>query len=202
MPKIRADSIEAHKEQTRRHLLAAAHAILAETRSARLDLAEVAYRARIGRTTLYEYFRDRDDVIASLVEERLPQVVAGVIASVREQVPGDRLLALAEALLSFVVDDPVLGSILHRELPKLSEGAQDRIRLAHLELSVEMGRVYREGVAAGVFRPMPPDLAGRLLQDVVQSAARVLFSTPDPAARLGEVGDALRAFLAGGFGTR
>lgn len=202
MPKIRARSIEEHKEQTRRHVLAAAHEILAETRSAHLDLAEVAHRARIGRTTLYEYFRDRDDVIASLVEERLPQVVADVIASVREPAPGDRLLALAGALLRFVVDDPVLGLILHRELPRLSEGAQDRIRLAHLELSAEMGRVYREGVAAGVFRPMPPDLAGRFLQDVVQSAARVLFRTPDPASRLDEVGDAMRSFLAGGFGTR
>lgn len=199
MPRIRAENIEAHKEQTRRHVLAAAHDMLAETGSARVDLAELAHRAGIGRTTLYEYFRDRDDLVASLVEERLPRVVAVAIAAAPGLRPEERLGGLAEAFLRFVVDDRALGLILHRELPRLSEVAQDRIRLAHLELSIEMGRVYRDGVASGVFRPMAQDLAGRFLQDIVMAAARVLLATADPHARLPEVAAEMRAFLAGGF---
>ena len=59
---------------------------------------DVASAVGIGRTTLYEYFRDKDDLIASLVEERLPVVVDEMIESV-SPVEGveERILALASA---------------------------------------------------------------------------------------------------------
>jgi AcrR family transcriptional regulator len=82
MPRIRAETIEAHKALTRSDIVDAAHEILAEMGSADISLAEVAHAAGIGRTTLYEYFRDKDDLIASLVEERLPVVVDEMIESV------------------------------------------------------------------------------------------------------------------------
>ncbi|MEX0668083.1 MAG: helix-turn-helix domain-containing protein, partial [Acidimicrobiia bacterium] len=72
MPRIRAGSIEEHKVLTRRQILAAARMLLAETGNGDLNLGDLAAVAGIGRTTLYEYFRDRDDLVASLVEDALP----------------------------------------------------------------------------------------------------------------------------------
>ncbi len=65
MPRIKAASIDEHKLLTRRHILAATRELLAENGNADLNLAELAAIAEIGRTTIYEYFRDRDDLIAS-----------------------------------------------------------------------------------------------------------------------------------------
>jgi AcrR family transcriptional regulator len=151
--------------------------------------------AGIGRTTLYEYFKDRDDLIASLVEDALPGVIAGLVARLDlRRAPNDLLLDLAELVVDFVATDPVLGVILHREVSRLGGNAQDRIRLAHTDLSAAMMGMYQGGVTIGKFRSIAPDLAGRLIQDTIMSAARVLITAP---SRRAEVTTELRAFLRG-----
>lgn len=203
MPRIRAENIESHKALTRRDILVATHEILAEAGSADISLAEVAHQAGIGRTTVYEYFRDKDDLIATLVEERLPEVVVGLIADLPPGLPADeRIAELAVATVRFVVSDPVLGLILHRELPRLSSKAQERIMVAHADLAVEMVSVYRAGVEEGLFRPFAPDIVGRFVEDLIMSAARVLIAAPDPEARLAEVEAELVSFLLGGLRSR
>jgi AcrR family transcriptional regulator len=200
VPRIRAENIEAHKAQTRTDIVDAAQRLITEVGSADISLAEVAHEAGIGRTTLYEYFRDKDDLIASLVEERLPEIIDEVVASIDALAPvEDQLSNLAEATVEFIFSDRVLGLILHRELPRLSPVAQDRIRMSHSDLAGAMVGIYREGVQAGLFRPMAPDIAGRFINEVIMAAAKVLIAAPDPAARFPEVATELRAFLLGGL---
>jgi len=99
-------------------------------------------------------------------------------------------------VVEFVATDPVLGVILHREVPRLGSSAQDRIRLAHTDLSAAMMGTYQSAVAAGRFRPVAPDLAGRLIQDTIMSFARSVIMAP---SRLPEIRSELRAFLQGGL---
>lgn len=197
MPRIKAGSIAAHKALTRRQILDATRQLLAETGSADLNLADLAAGAGIARTTIYEYFRDRDDLIASLVEDALPGVVLELISGIEAVRPaGQRLLDLAELVVEFVATDPVLGLILHREVPRLGVTAQDRIRLAHGDLSAAVAVTFQQAVDAGHFRAMAPDLAGRFIQDTIMSAARAVIASPH---RLPEVRRTLRTFLEGGL---
>lgn len=199
MPRIRAANIEAHKLLTRREILDAVYSLLEETGSADVSMGDVARSVGIGRTTLYDYFRDKDDLIATLVEERLPEVLETVRCEMGLQGPVERITELAVLTVRFVVVDPVLGLILHREAPLLSQGSQDRIRMAHSDLAAEMVGAYRQGVAEGVFRPISPDIIGRFLQDIILSAAKALIAAPVPSARLAEVEAELKAFLIGGL---
>lgn len=203
MPRIKAGSIGEHKQITRNQILAATQELLSETGSADLNLADVAASAGIGRTTLYEYFRDRDDLIASLVEETLPGVIDDLIARVDEGHPPDRqLLDLAGAVVEFVATDPVLGVILHKEAPRLGAAAQDRIRMAHTDLSSAVMASYQAAVESEKFEPLPPDLAGRFIQDAMMSAARAVIAASAPEQRLEEVTSALRQFLSHGLSAR
>lgn len=200
MPRIRAESIEAHKALTRSDIVDAAHEILAEMGSADISLAEVAFAAGIGRTTLYEYFRDKDDLIASLVEERLPVVVDEMIESVSDIAEVEtRILALASATVRFVISDPVLGVILHRELPRLSADAQTRIREAHADLAREMTATWMLGVEQGRFRSMAPDAAGRFMNELIMAAAKILIASNHAETRFPEVVADLEHFLRGGL---
>lgn len=198
MPRIRAASIDEHKELTRRALVDAARALIDEAGTAEVPLGEIALAAGVGRTTFYEYFEDRDDVIATLVEEKLPLVIADLISSVPDDLPTpDRLARLAVATVRFVATDRVFGMILHREVGRMSPAAQIRIRDSHSQLSTEMATIYRKGVGEGVFRPLPPYLVGRFMQDTIMSAARALI---EDESRLGEVTSGLETFLLGGLG--
>ncbi|HEY7703473.1 MAG TPA: hypothetical protein VID03_01425 [Acidimicrobiia bacterium] len=197
MPRIRAGSIEQHKALTRSQILMATQDLLEV--KADISLGDVAAQVGIGRTTMYEYFDDRDDLIAALVESSLPKVIGEILAGLPPSGAEERMSALVAGTLRFVATDPVLGLILHRELPRLRERAQDRIRLAHADLIGEVGTVYSEGVEEGVFRRIPVDLAARLIQDSIMSAARVVLSAPDPGQRLEAVTFEVKRFLLQGL---
>lgn len=198
MPRIRAASIDEHKLLTRAALLDSARDLIEETGTAQMNLGEVALAAGVGRTTFYDYFDDRDDLIASLVEEELPNVLARLIASVSEDLSiPERLSELAARTVEFVATDRVFGVILHREVGLLSQDAQDRILESHVELSTEMADLYRQGVMAGQFRTFSPALAGGLIQDTIMSGARVLIDERD---NLEAVIEGVKSYLLGGLG--
>lgn len=200
MPRIRAASIDEHKALTRRALLEAAYELIDEAGTAEVSLAEIALSAGIGRTTLYDYFSDRDDLIAALVEEELPVVISELIEDVEETLSIDeRLAQLAVRTVEFVATDRVYGVILHREVGRMSLEAQERILASHSDLSSTMAGLYRSGVEEGLFDPLPPALAGRLIQDTIMSAARVLI---DGSSDQSEVTEGLRNFLLKGLGHR
>jgi AcrR family transcriptional regulator len=198
MPRIRAATIEKHKSLVRAGLLESARLQIEIEETADISLAEIALAAGVGRTTFYEYFTDRDDLIASLVEEELPVIVQELIASVDPTTPvPQRLAALAAKTIEFVATDKVFGVILHREVGRMSPEAQARIRESHAGLSAEMTGLYMLGVESGDFRAMPLRVAGRLIQDTVMSGARLLISDPfDMEAVVAHV----RLFLLGGLG--
>lgn len=198
MPRIRAASIDEHKSLTREALLDAAWRLIDEAGTAEVPLGEIALGAGVGRTTFYDYFDDRDDVIASLVEENLPGVIRELIDSVPAGLgTADRLARLASATVEFVSTDRVFGVILHREAGRMGLDAQQRIKLSHADLATEMAAIYMRGVREGVFRAMPSYLAGRLIQDTIMSAARALI---EDETRLKEVTDGVEEFLLGGLG--
>jgi AcrR family transcriptional regulator len=199
MPRIRAASIDEHKELTRRAILDAAEELIGEVQTAEVSLGELTAAAGIGRTTFYEYFADRDDVIAALVEEELPEVITRLIEGLKSTGTAERLAELAVATVEFVVANPVLGVILHREVPRLGVEAQERIMQAHAGLSKEMASLYRRGVEEGVFRRLEPDLAGRLIQDTIMSAARTVIASTSPSQRLGSITEGMRGFLLSGL---
>ncbi len=201
MPRIRATSIDEHKTLIRAELLEAAQRLIAEAGTAEIPLGEIALAAGVGRTTLYDYFSDRDDLIATLVEEELPLVVDRLLVEGdRGASASDRLADLAVRTVQFVVNDPVLGLILHREVGRMGLEAQSRIRQAHANLAHAMIAMYYEAVETGEFRSMPPELAGRLIQDTIMSAAKAVISGPDPERQIGQVATHLRLFLLGGLG--
>ena len=200
MPRIRANSIDEHKALTRSALIESAKELIAAAGTAEVPLGEVAMAAGVGRTTLYDYFTDRDDLIATMVEEELPGVVDDLISTSSRIGPAQlRLADLTARTVEFVVSDPVLGLILHREVGRMGLEAQQRIRAAHSNLADAMVGLYYEGVENGEFRSMPPELAGRLIQDTIMSAARTVISSRAPEDMIGLVTGHLRRFLVGGL---
>ena len=71
--------------------------------------------------------------------------------------------------------------------------------MSHSDLAGAMVGYYLEGVEAGVFRAMAPDVAGRFINELIMAAAKVLIAAPDPKARFPEVSAELKAFLVGGL---
>lgn len=184
---------------TRERLLAAARVEFARHGYSRTSHADLAFAAGIGRTTFYEHFPSKEELLTQLVEEDLPGVIDGIVRSIPPDLPiEDRLSELTVRMIEFVATDH-LGLILHTEVPRLSPEAQYRIARAHEGLAVAFMETYREGVAAGLLRPLPGRLAGRLVEEVVMTTGRLLMRMDDPKQHMHEMASAAAEFLLHGL---
>lgn len=196
MPRIRASTIEEHKRQTRAQILDAAADLFRSYGYADTNLGDISAYVGIGRTTLYEYFSDKEDVLVNLVEDRIPGVVDRLLADVPDEVSlRERLGELIVRGLEFVSSDDDLGSILMREVPRLSEPAQRRIRRAHKPLEDEVIRLCAMGIESGEFRPFDSVDAGQLIFTVMMAAAERLRRDRDAKGKLHEAAETLVRFV-------
>lgn len=180
---------------TREALLQAARDLFAEIGYARTTHADIAAEAGIGRTTFYEHFTSKEDLLVQLVAEDLPGLIEELVAAVEpELAPDVKMRQLVARSVEFVGTDH-LGLILHTEVPRLSLEAQAAIAVTHRRLGDELMGIYREGVEEGVFRELPGPLAGRLIEATIMTGGRVAMDLEDPKAEVHEVAGLTAEFL-------
>lgn len=181
MPRIRADSIAEHKEQTRVDILRAAAALFRAQGYGETSLSDIASYVGVGRTTLYEYFTDKEDILVSLVDESLPSMMDDMLSGLPDGVScRNRLSELIGRGLGYVSDEANLGAMLMRELPRLSPMAQRRIGMAHQRLSQAIFACVQTGIERGEFRQMDHRAAGEIVNSLMMSASQTLMRTSQP----------------------
>jgi AcrR family transcriptional regulator len=100
---------------TREAILEAARAVLAQDGKEGLSVSQVAHRARVNRSTAYQHFQTREQLLeatASWVSDKLYDAVFGDPATGGDQ-PVERvdLEAVTEHLADFAMENPELGRI-------------------------------------------------------------------------------------------
>ncbi len=188
-----------HRAQVRSELLDAASELFATIGYAEVTHADIAQTAGIGRTTFYEYFASKEDVLVQLVEDRLPRLAGDLLDAIPDDLDTvSRLGELSLRMIEFVATDP-LGVLLHTEVARLDPESQHKIAEAHTGLTSEFVKLYRRGVREGVFRNMPVDIAARLIHEVIMAAGRVLRASSRPQQRVAEVAGNVAGFLLAGL---
>lgn len=186
---------------TRERIIAAARMLFEQPGYGAVTHADIAAMAGIGRTTFYDYFTSKEDVLVELVESELPVTSSQMVADLPPDIDAaGRFAELACTMVEFVATDP-LGLLLHTEVPRLDPGVQRRIAAAHEELSDGFRSLYREAVADGAFRDMDETLALRLVFEGIMAAGRWLKHRPDPKQDVHEAVDATVGFLMRGLST-
>jgi AcrR family transcriptional regulator len=165
MPKINAPTIDEHKVLTRNALLEAGADAFVRYGLAGTSIGVMADLAGIARTTVYEYFPNKESVLSALIEERLPPIVDRLIEDLLEGCPADRLAEILSRAFRFVGEYPVEATLLFRvsrELPKperdVAWSVFDRVRAVMVALC-------KEGIESGQFADVDPMSLGTIVGD-------------------------------------
>jgi AcrR family transcriptional regulator len=150
MPKVTGGSIDAHRRLTRQRIFEAFSTLLYERGYDAITLAEVASAAGMSRTTMYNYFSDKDALVVAFADEESANYVAH-LRTVLEPIgnPVDRLRAfVAEQLRYFASHHLPPGRDLRTAL---SGSAYERV-LEHVRALEQVLRdILHDGVDEGYF---------------------------------------------------
>jgi len=186
-------------ESVKEQLFEAARVLIGKMGYAELSHADLTAEVGIGRTTFYEHFTSKEDLLVQMVVRDLPPLVAEIVDSVDPALPADeRLGALALGLVEFVGTDHI-GLILHTDVPHLSDEAQANIAEAHTGLSLAFASTYRDGVETGLFRTVPPRLAGRMMEQMIMTGGEAVMQSDDPIADVAEIAELTSEMVVAAF---
>ncbi|HWM34787.1 MAG TPA: TetR/AcrR family transcriptional regulator [Pseudolysinimonas sp.] len=168
MPKISAPTVAEHRAAQRRALIAAAEELIAEGGVAAVTPRSAGERAGLARSSFYEYFPSRDDLLAAVAVRAFEEWAAELTAAIAAAPPGlPRLHAYVEATIRMTADGKhALATEL--QSAELSPTSLDEIMVVHDGLLAPLRALLDE---LGV-----PDAATRaaLVQGLVGAGVRAV----------------------------
>ena len=165
MPKINAPTIDEHKALTRNALLEAGAQVFAREGLAGTSIGTLAETAGIARTTVYEYFPNKDSVLAALIDERLPPIVVQVVQDLPDAGPTDRLAEILRRAFEFVAIYPVEATLLFRVSRELPKAERDEAWSVFDPIRAEIAQLCRQGIDSGLFPGIDALSLGTIVAD-------------------------------------
>ncbi|GDX32126.1 hypothetical protein LBMAG15_10600 [Actinomycetes bacterium] len=189
MPRIMAPTLAENRDQRRAALLAAGHELVRAGGPRALTMAGVATRAGLSRPAVYEYFDSTQDLLAAVLLDEMRRWSGDVVDHLAaESTPETKIARYVEVSLGLIADGrhEIIAVMSETSLPKL-------VRQQINELHATLAAPLTQAVAAlGI---ADTDQAVRLIQGVVEAAARRLLPGSDPKSQV----QASTAFVLGGL---
>ncbi|ACQ82112.1 transcriptional regulator, TetR family [Beutenbergia cavernae DSM 12333] len=185
MPKIIGSSLAEHREQVRHRLFTALSTLMETSGFDAISLADIAARAGVGRTAVYNHFPDKESVLLGFIEHETGAYVAALeraLADVDDPVDQLRVYVLQQIQLKRVyhlAPGPDLRTVVSRATMERLRDHIDQVEQMLrriLVLGIATGRLPRQDLDAVV--PLVNScLAGRPVPDSGPARDRAIEAT-------------------------
>jgi len=128
-------------------------------------ISEIAREAAVADGTIYLYFKNKDDILISLFEDKLEQIIRELRAEIRqEQDPLEKLRKFIQTHLGLVSRNPDLAAVLQVELRQSNKFMKEYVPAKFIDYLNLIGEIIREGQAEGLIRrDVAPGIVKRAL---------------------------------------
>ncbi|MBV9529232.1 TetR/AcrR family transcriptional regulator [Sphingomonas sp.] len=139
-------------------IVAAAAALFRERGFAATSMQEIADAVGLTRPALYYHFRNKEEILESLVEEITLKSIRKtlLIDAAHSTDPGEKLRTIVTAYALWILRHPQHFAVLSRDEQDLPQRARDIQRQGRRELLQAFSHVIRAGIDAGRFRVVDP----------------------------------------------
>jgi AcrR family transcriptional regulator len=150
----------------RAQIIAAATRLFGRKGVAQSSLTDIARLARVPLTSLYDYFKDKQDLLAAVPEENYRALYAQLSdeSAGGESDPRAQLRAIFVANLAYISANPDWGRVFFLEIWPSAAVRQARIRRAVDRYALRYVDLVRRAIAAGAYdKALDPYLAMSML---------------------------------------
>ncbi len=166
----------------RERILTAAERIFARHGFFAAKVADVAKEAGVADGTIYLYFKNKDDLLISVFERRMQQLLDALRAAIAgKQKPRDQLRAFVKTYLQLVHDEPTASEVLTIELRQSSKFMKEYDNVELADFLRLLGSIVAAAQDDGTLdASIPPHIAARMIFGMLDelSLAWVLSKAP------------------------
>ena len=177
---------EQEKQDLRAAILRAASQLFAEHGYERFSLRQVAETIGYSPTTIYLYFKDKDDLLFAVVDEgfeRFGAQLAAAAAGVTD--PIARLGALGRAYISFGLQHPIHYQLMFMQRADFLAGCRPGEEKPRIDAFRVLQDSIQYGIDAGALRPGDVEAYSDALWALVHGVVALAISMPFlPAERI------------------
>jgi AcrR family transcriptional regulator len=177
-------------QRRRGEILKAAVQLILEKGFNETSMREIGAAAGIGKSTLYDYFPNKDEILISYVVDEVREMIAyaDVIISQNLSV-AEKFRRILRGQLDFMLANKALYLRLSFEMQRLSFANQQFIQRHRHAYQDMLCRLVEEGIRNGEFRAVNPLLAIRGMFAFLSSAVFTTRPTGSPEEMLAEALD-------------
>jgi AcrR family transcriptional regulator len=170
---------EREKQELRQAILNAAGELFLEQGYERFSLRKVAERISYSSTTIYLYFRNKDDLLFAVVDEGFVQFGQQLAAVAQSQEdPWERIIALGRAYVVFGLQNPMSYQLMFMQradfLTQTPEGSSQP-RIASFQM---LRQAVQQAIDAGILRPGDAQSYSDVLWALVHGMVSLAISMP------------------------
>jgi TetR/AcrR family fatty acid metabolism transcriptional regulator len=192
-----------NREDKRRRIIDAAVEVFAEKGFFFARVSEIADAAGVADGTIYLYFKSKDDILISLFEEKMAEILARFVHELRElDDPEEKMRRYIVEHLRLVAEQPKLMQVLTVELRQSARFMKEYSPQAFARYLALVGSILEDGQKKGVFRKsLDPAVFRRALFGALDEISlewvirRDSAAMPDPIA----VGEQMSDFILRGL---
>jgi AcrR family transcriptional regulator len=186
---------EEEQARRRQEIFDASVHLFAEKGFAETSMREIAAAAGIGKATLYDYFRTKDEILLSFFEREVYGIADQAAEIVRQDLPAaEKLRRIMRIHLAYWLPRRAFYLRLTIEAQRLALQSQQRIQAARHAYQDMLRDLVEAGIREGAFRPVDSLLATRLLLMMVTP---VVFTTRPTGSPQQMMDEALGIFFRG-----
>ena len=128
------------------------------------SMREIAEAAEMGKSSLYDYFKTKDEILLWAIEDEILDLTAAVQKIVAQPIPAiERLQQVMHRHLEYLLSSKEFYLKLSFEVQRLAMESQQRIQVKRHAYQDLIRQLIDEGIQEGAFRPIDSLLATRLL---------------------------------------
>lgn len=166
---------EEEQQRRRREIIKVATRLFFENGFNETSMREIAGAAGMGKSTLYDYFESKDDILVAYFEDEIQVITQAAQALARENLPADKKLRrIMEEHLDYLLANKNFYMKLSLESQRLNLEGQKRLAVARHAFQDMIRDLIEEGIREGCFRPIDSMLAMRVILGAVTP---VVFTT-------------------------
>ena len=132
------------------------------------SMRQVAEAARMGKSTLYDYFRNKEELLLYFVEQEMDTTHQDAVRIASMNIPvEEKLRRILRSLWAYLEENKEMTVLIVRESSRLGEKATQRIDARRENYRKILEGVIRQGIQEGIFRVANPTLAASALHSTM-----------------------------------